>query len=219
MSLKDHKKLLAHLKYFLNTKSHLAFEVHWNEINCYPYPSQLWWTRNINHPTSGGCKTKIYSIIWRDYVITTLHLQRDRTKLDDSGWSPPGRTRYCIWFSHHTGSFPVLRNKCHQGRMTYHMWLKSGSTTLHNPLNVAVFILLEPELQCSSTIKHVVPQVEIKIYLLPHPKRQLIILCQHLETVKFHNTEVISKHPPIKTSRKSSPQGDFKLYFILIFRN
>ena len=87
---------------------------------------------------------------------------------------------------------------------------------LRNPLNVVVFILSEAELQCSSTVKYVDPQVETKIYLLPHPKCQLIILCQHPEIVKSHGAEVISTIRPLKLHAQGSNRP-ISSYTLLLF--
>lgn len=56
------------------------------------------------------------------------------------------------------------------------------------------------------------PQVETKMYLQPHPKSKLIILCQSPEIVKFHNTRAIILNTHSLTLNAKFPQSDFKLY-------
>lgn len=83
----------------------------------------------------------------------------------------------------HTSSFPALCNEVScEGHRRQHI----AAIGLHNPLKVALFTVSEAELQSSSTVKRVGPQVETKTCLLPHPTSQLIIPSEHPEIVTFH---------------------------------
>lgn len=94
--------------------------------------------------------------------------------------------------------------------MTYHMWLKSGSRMLHNPLNVVVFILREAELQCFSTVKYVDQQVETKIYLQSYPTQRANSYC--VSTLKLGNitTEGNFKNPPIETQHSNKMISSYR---------
>lgn len=132
-----------------------------------------------------------------------------------SGCNSYSRARCLIHelVSHQTGSFPALRNQCNWGWMAHHMWLKSGSSKCSCIYSVRgrITVLFPSQIRGPIGGNKNIPPASPKV-------------SAHNTVSAPWNCEISRRRgnfndSPIETSRARFQQAEFKLYFIVIFRN